>query len=73
MRIIKEKIKFFEEDYDIKKMIKDLQGNFGETNEGQLAGVQLLKGLSLSDDSLANEFMKKLDKATTEISKEVLT
>jgi len=37
-----------------------------------MKGVQLLKGLALSNEDLANEFMKKLDTATTEISKELL-
>lgn len=61
-----------EEDYDIKKIIKDLGDSFSKDNESQMKGVQLLKGLALSDDDLANEFMKKLDKATTDISKELL-
>lgn len=56
---------------DTKKIIKDLGKDFGGSNEDQMAGVQLLKGLATSDDDLANKFMKKLDKATSEISKEL--
>lgn len=56
---------------DIKKIIKDLAGDFGSDNEAQMRGVQLLKGLATSDEDLANKFMKKLDKATTKISKEL--
>ena len=58
---------------DIKKVIKDLQGNFAKDNEAQMKGIQLLKGLATSDDPLSNEFMKALDKETTRISKEVLS
>lgn len=61
-----------EAEVDVKKIIKDLQGDFGGDNESQMKGVQLLKGLSTSDDALANKFMKKLNDAMTEISKEVL-
>jgi hypothetical protein len=60
------------EEVDIKKIIKDLQGNFSGSNENQMKGIQLLKGLSTSDEDIANEFMNKLDKATSKISKEVL-
>lgn len=56
----------------VKQIIKDLGGSFSKDNESQMKGVQLLKGLALSDEDLANEFMKKLDTATTEISKELL-
>jgi len=55
-----------------KEVMKSLQGDFGGDNESQMKGVELLKGLALSDDPKANEFMKKLNKATTAISKEVL-
>lgn len=57
---------------DIKKVIKDLQGNFAGSNEDQMKSVQLLKGLATSDDPLSNKFMKALDKETTRISKEIL-
>lgn len=57
---------------DIKKVIKDLQGNFAGSNEEQMKSVQLLKGLATSDDPLSNKFMKALDKETTRISKEIL-
>ena len=65
-------IKEQEKKPDIKKMIKDLQGNFSGSNEDQLKCVELLKGLALSDEKISNDFMKKLDKALTEISKEIL-
>ena len=57
------------EEVDIKKIIKDLAGNFGSDNEAQMKGVQLLKGLATSDDPLSNKFMKALNQATTKISK----
>ena len=53
-------------------VIKDLQGSFSKDNEAQMKGVELLRGLALSDEKEANEFMKKLDAATTKISKEIL-
>jgi len=56
---------------DIKKIIKDLQDGFGTTEEDKGAVLALFKGLIFSDDKLAKEYMKKLDKATTEISKEM--
>lgn len=60
-----------EKDPKTMKVIKDLAGNFDGSNEEQMKGVQLLKGLATSDDPRANEYMKKLNKATTEISKEM--
>jgi len=56
---------------DISKLIKDMQGDFGGDNSSQMKSLQILKGLATSDDPKANEFMKKLDKATTAISKEM--
>jgi len=64
--------KNIKEAVDINKVVKDLQGNFGGSNEEQMAGVQLLKGLATSDEKIANDFMKKLDTVITKISKEVL-
>lgn len=61
-----------EAEVDINKLIKDMQGNFGGDNESQMKGIQILKGLATSSNPKANEYMQKLDKATTEISKEVL-
>jgi len=55
---------------DIKKIISDLKQSFGGSNEDQMKAVELLKGLALSDDPKANEFMKALDKATTDIASE---
>jgi len=60
-----------EAEVDVNKMIKDLGGDFSGSNEDQMRGVQLLKGLALSDDPKANEFMQKLDAATTQISQEM--
>ncbi len=60
-----------EAEVDINKMIKDLGGDFSGSNEDQMRGVQLLKGLALSDDPKANEFMQKLDAATTQISNDL--
>ena len=60
-----------EAEFDINKVIKDLGGNFAGSNEDQMKAVQLLKGLALSDDPKANEFMEKLDVATSQISKEM--
>jgi len=57
---------------DIKKIIKDMQGDFGGDNTKQLGGLQMLKGLATSEDPLANKVMKKLNTAMTDISKEVL-
>lgn len=57
--------------FDINKVIKDLGDDFSGSNEDQMRGVQLLKGLALSDDPKANEFMKKLDVATSQISQEM--
>ena len=57
---------------DVKDVIKSLQGDFGGENKSQMKGLQLLKFLATSDESLANKFMKALDTATTKISKEVL-
>jgi len=60
-----------EADAKVSKIIKDIGGNFSGSNEEQMKAVQLLKGLATSDDPQANKFMKALDKATTEISKEM--
>jgi hypothetical protein len=57
---------------DIKKIIKDLQDGFGTSEEGKGKILSLLKGIVFSDDDLAKEYLKKLDKATTDISKEIL-
>lgn len=60
------------EDVDVKEIISDLADAYGKSNEDQGKMVQLLRGLAFSDDPLANKFMKKLDKETTEISKILL-
>jgi hypothetical protein len=56
---------------DVKKIIKDLAGAYGDSNENQGKMVQILKGLAFSDDPKANEFMKALDKWTTSQSKKM--
>jgi len=38
------------------------------SNEDQMKIVQLLKGIALSDDEVANKFMKKLDSLTSGLS-----
>ena len=60
-----------EAEADVSKIIKDLGGSFAGSNEEQMKAVQLLKGLALSDDPKANEFMEKLDAATTQISNDL--
>jgi len=67
----REKMEKIKEKVDTKKIVKDMQGNFGGDNESQMKGLQLLKGLATSDDKIANEFMKELDKAMTTISKKL--
>jgi roadblock/LC7 domain-containing protein len=57
-----------EAEVDIIKVIKDLSNSYSDSNESQGKMVQLLRGLAFSDDPKANEFMKALDKATTQIS-----
>lgn len=56
----------------VNKIIKDLKKNFAGSNEDQMKGLQLLKGLATSDEDLANKFMKKLDKAITDIANELV-
>jgi len=66
MRVIEKKV-------DIEKIIKDLgDTDFSGSNKEQGKMVALMNGLAFSDDAKANEFMKKLNTATSEISKEVL-
>jgi hypothetical protein len=51
---------------DVSKMIKDLiNTSFGGSNEEQMKAVQLMKGLSLSDDPKSNKFMQSIDKFTS--------
>ena len=65
--------KLDEADADASKVIKDLgKTNWSTDNGAQMKAVQLLKGLALSDDPKSNEFMKAVDKATTDIAKKVL-
>jgi len=62
-----------EANVDVSKIIKDLgDTDWGADNDAQLKAVQLLKGLSLSDDPKSNEFMKALSSASTGIAKKVL-
>jgi len=48
------------------EMIKELiDTDWGGDNAAQGKAVQLLKGLSFSDEPAANKFMKELDKVTS--------
>jgi len=40
------------------------------SNEEQMKAVQLLKGIALSDEDVANKFMKALDKFTSGLNAE---
>lgn len=61
------------EAFDVKKIIQDLmKTDFKGSNEEQMKGLQLLKGLATNDSKEANEFMAKLSDAYTKIGKEVL-
>jgi len=40
------------------------------SNEEQMKAVQLLKGIALSDEEVANKFMKALDKFTSGLNAE---
>jgi hypothetical protein len=62
-------VKKFNEEVEVKKVIKDLSKSYGDSNEEQGKMVALMKGLAFSDDAEANKFMKALDKWTTEYSK----
>jgi len=65
-------IKKNEAKVDIKKIIKEIEGGFGTSDNDKIKILQLFKGLIFSNESKAKEFMKKLDTATTQISKEIL-
>lgn len=61
------------EAFDVKKIIQDLmKTDFKGSNEEQMKGLQLLKGLATNDSKEANDFMAKLSDAYTKIGKEVL-
>lgn len=61
------------EAFDVKKIINDLmKTDFKGSNEEQMKGLQLLKGLATNDSKEANDFMSKLSDAYTKIGKEVL-
>lgn len=58
---------------NIKKIIKDLgDTNWSKDNEAQMKAIQLLKGLAVSDDDLANKFMEKMDKYSTTVADAML-
>ena len=62
-----------EEGFDVAKVIQSLMDtDFKGSNEEQMKGIQLLKGLATNDDKLANSFMAKLSDAYTKIGKSVL-
>ena len=59
------------EEVDVKKIISDLiDTDFGGSNEEQGKAVQLMRGLSFSDDPLANKFMKAVNKFTSNMNKD---
>lgn len=61
------------EGFDVKKIIQDLmKTDFKGSNEEQMKGLQLLKGLATNDSKEANAFMQKLSDAYTKIGKAVL-
>jgi len=61
-------------DVNIKKIIGDLgTTDWGKDNESQLKATQLLKGISLSDEKIANDFMKALSDSSTSIAKKLLS
>lgn len=67
------KVDVLKEEFDVKKIIQDLmKTDFKGSNEEQMKGLQLLKGLATNDSKEANEFMGKLSDAYTKIGKEVL-
>jgi hypothetical protein len=60
------KFKGLVEEANAKSVISALiDTNWSSDNEAQMKAVQLLKGIALSDEPAANEFMKKLDKFTS--------
>ena len=61
-----------EEAVDIGNVIKSLSDtDFKGSNQEQMKGVQLLKGLAASDDPKATAFMDKLSDAFTSVAKSV--
>ena len=63
----------FKEDENDKsaEAIKDLvDTNWGGSNEEQGKAAEIIKGLSFSDSSVANKFMKKLDTLTSGLKAE---
>lgn len=63
------KEKFTEEKID--DIIKSLEKGFGDSDADQAKTLQLFKGIVFSKDPKAKEYLSKLDKATTQISKEM--
>ena len=53
-------------EFNVKDAIKELvDTNWSKDNSTQGKAVQLLKGLSFSDDPLANKFMEYMDNCAT--------
>jgi len=62
-----------EKEIDARKIIKDLEAtNLSGSNKEQGKFAQMIKGLAFSNEEISNQFMKELDKVTTEISKKIL-
>lgn len=59
----------YKEEVDIKAIIKELiDTNWSGSNESQLKATELLRGISTSDDPMANKFMKYLDDFTSKMN-----
>lgn len=53
------------------EVIKDLiDTDWSKDNKSQMRAVQLLKGIALSDEPAANDFMKKIDNFTSGLKKQ---
>ena len=56
-----------------KEIVKDLGvTDFGKDDDAQLKAAQLMKGLALSKEPIANKFMQALSKASEGIAKKLL-
>lgn len=71
--LYKENEKLKEEETKSEDVIKDLiDTDWSKDNDSQMKAVQLLKGISLSDEDIANKFMKKIDDFTSDMKVEDL-
>lgn len=65
---ITEEVKQIEESKTTDAIAAVIDTSWAGSNEEQMKIVQLLKGIALSDDEVANKFMKKLDSLTSGLS-----